>query len=218
MRNSVHYKISISFNFFIHILTSDISRSGLSEDGHDTPCEKFKKMLVRRIQGLDLNFESILTESDNAENREQDEKDINEDSATETNSLDSDYNEHREMEHDEFIENFEIDASRFSDCITTVNKEAITEATTYDNGDRDNLMYNSRFAKYLIDLVKTLPIWSAINCQFFDGSEETATSTNVESYFKDCKRSHRDLIPCRVDAFVSEDIKLIDLWFLFLRR
>lgn len=75
-------------------------------------------------------------------------------------------------------------------------------------------MYNSRFAKYFIDLAKTLPIWSAINCQFFEGAEETATSTNVESYFKDCKRSHRDLIPCRVDAFVAEDIKLIDGWVI----
>ncbi len=107
-----------------------------------------------------------------------------------------------------------MNESKFSEFIANVKNEATIEATTNDYGDRDNLMYNSRFAKYFIDLTKTLPIWSAVNCQFFEGSEETATSTNVESYFKDCKRSHRDLIPCRVDALVSEDIKLIDGWVI----
>lgn len=139
---------------------------------------------------------------------------MDEDNANETDSLVSDYEIHREEEHDEYIKSFEIDDSRFSEFITSVNEGATTEVTTNDYGDRDNLMYNSRFAKYFIDLAKTLLIWSAINCQFFEGAEETATSTNVESYFKDCKRSHRDLIPCRVDAFVNEDIKLIDGWVI----
>lgn len=169
---------------------------------------------MQRIQGLDQSVESLVQESIDAENPEKIEEEMEERNSTETHSLKSDYEKHRAKEHDEYLKSFELNGSTFSDFISTINQEAMTEATTCDNGDRDNLMFNSRFAKYFIDLAKTLPIWSAINCQFFEGSEETATSTNVESYFKDCKRCHRDLIPCRVDSFVTEDIKLIDGWVI----
>lgn len=66
--------------------------------------------------------------------------------------------------------------------------------TPLDDGDRYNLMFNPLFVKYFTDVAKTLPIWSSLNCQFLEVSEETASTANCDSYFRDNKLSHEDII------------------------
>lgn len=177
-------------------------------------------MLIRRIKGLDVNIDTIVQENEVAIVEENN----GEDGTDETENSDArDYENHRQEEHDTFIESFENTESNFSNFINDIKEQAEAEATTDEDGattyedgdrdnvgDRDNLMYNILFAKYFTDLAKTLPIWSPVNCQFFNGSDETASTAHCESYFKDCKLSHKDIIPCRVDTFVAEDVKMID--------
>lgn len=77
-----------------------------------------------------------------------------------------------------------------------------------DNGNRDNLMQNSQFTAFLLELCKLLPLWSGICCKYFEGSELFASSANVESYFKDVKLSHKGLLPCSVDLFLQANIDM----------
>lgn len=51
-------------------------------------------------------------------------------------------------------------------------------------------------------MCELLPLWSAVCCQFFKGSQKTATSGNAESNFKVTKQCLDDIIPCSVDKFV----------------
>lgn len=179
--------------------------SGISDDGVDIPCETFKRELIRRIKGLDVDIYSQLESQKARDVDEAQEEDVNVDVI---HAGEIEYQNHRQTEHNSYIESFVNKESRFSDVIMNIKEQATFEAMT--DGDRDNLMYNPHFAKYFTELSKTLLIWSAVNCQFFELSNDTASTANCESYFKDCKLTHKDVIPCRVDTFITEDIKAID--------
>lgn len=59
-----------------------------------------------------------------------------------------------------------------------------------------------------MDLLRLFPLWSAICCPFFPGSEPIASSGNVESHIKVVKQSMEQLIPCSVDKFVQENMDM----------
>lgn len=155
---------------------------GQSEDGEDVPCESHKSKIIRKITGgiKPLVNETILRIE----------------------------GENEEIILDEELEDEEDDsenvvATNFNSWLTDIAKDAKETLEFRDNGDRDNLMQNLQFSTFLLDLCKLLPLWSGICCKYFKGSELFASSGNVESYFKDVKLSHRDLIPCSVDLFVQ---------------
>lgn len=65
-------------------------------------------------------------------------------------------------------------------------------------------MFNPPFAKHFVRLCKMLPLWSSICSDFFNMAEDTSSSANVESYFKEVKEAFKDFIPCSVDKFMIE--------------
>lgn len=73
-----------------------------------------------------------------------------------------------------------------------------------------NTLYNPAFAPFLLNLCKTLVLWSALNTKFFKADENANSTANVESYFKDVKMSLKDEIPCRVDEFIAAHIDMIN--------
>ncbi|XP_055308869.1 uncharacterized protein LOC129572793, partial [Sitodiplosis mosellana] len=97
-----------------------------------------------------------------------------------------------------------ITSSRIKDWLKEMDVQSITER--YD-GEKNNL-FNEKFAKYLLSLSETLVLWSGINAQFFN-ADVSASSANVESYFKDLKSSIPHL-PCRADVFMQEHIEMIN--------
>ncbi len=92
--------------------------------------------------------------------------------------------------------------------LEAIHNESKAFTSSLDDGDRDNLMYNHQFVAYFIDLLHLLPLWSAICCPFFPGSEPIASSGNVESHIKVVKQSMEQLIPCSVDRFVQENMNM----------
>lgn len=80
--------------------------------------------------------------------------------------------------------------------------------TCYD-GEK-NTLYNPAFVPFLLNLCKTLVLWSAVNAKMFKADVNANSSANVESYFKDVKMSLKDEIPCRADEFISAHIDMIN--------
>lgn len=89
-----------------------------------------------------------------------------------------------------------------------IHNEATVTVSSLDDGDRDNLMHNPQFVTYFMDLLNLLPLWSAICCPFFPGSEPTDSFGNVESHIKVVKQSMEQIIPCSVDIFVQENMNM----------
>lgn len=71
-------------------------------------------------------------------------------------------------------------------------------------------MCHEKFISFFLRLCELLPLCSAVCCQFFKGSQKTATSGNVESNFKVTKQCLDDIIPCSVDKFVHAHIDMIE--------
>lgn len=71
------------------------------------------------------------------------------------------------------------------------------------NGNADNIYFNQKFAKHFLRLCKLFPLWSIISCQLFGTPATVSSSANVESYFKDVKHVHADIIPCVADKFAE---------------
>lgn len=95
--------------------------------------------------------------------------------------------------------------------INDIIQEMEEDIKDSDDGDRDNLMYNSEFATHFIRLCKLLPLWWGVSCQIFASPSVTSSSANVESYFNDLKhRSMRDMIPSSADAFVQNHMDATD--------
>lgn len=109
----------------------------------------------------------------------------------------------------DLIEKIELESSTFGSWLESIEKETDEMIFAQDNGDHDNVMYNPNFAKYFLRLCKLLPLWSFISCPFFNISEITHSSADVESYFKNVKQSLGDTIPCLVDVFIEENIEMI---------
>lgn len=72
-----------------------------------------------------------------------------------------------------------------------------------DNGNADNVYYNVEFAKHFLRLCKLFPLWSTISCKLFGTPATVSSSANAESYFKDVKHVHADIIPCFADVFAK---------------
>lgn len=67
---------------------------------------------------------------------------------------------------------------------TTSSDEANENDDSYDN----NELGNEQYAKFLINLSKYLVLWTAANVSFFN-APQTASTANVESYFKTIKQA-----------------------------
>lgn len=99
-------------------------------------------------------------------------------------------------------------------CITQwlqdIDVEARIDVHGNDDGDRDNIMKCEPFAKHFLRLCKMLPIWGSISCTIFNAPRLTGSSAPSESWFKNLKQMHRDQIPCSVDEFLKNDLKLTE--------
>lgn len=91
-----------------------------------------------------------------------------------------------------------LEQSNFGLWLNSIKAEAAETVSDSDDGDRDNIMFNPAFAKFFIDLCKLCPLWSSICCQFFNRSQPTASTSNVECHIKVMKQSMEDVIPCSV--------------------
>lgn len=60
--------------------------------------------------------------------------------------------------------------------------------TDDDSLSHENLFYTSTFIPTLTRLVQQLPLWSNVMIQIYNSENQTASSSNVESYFKTLKR------------------------------
>lgn len=83
-----------------------------------------------------------------------------------------------------------------------------TNVPIYD-GEKSTL-YNPDFAKFFLNLCKSLVLWSAVNAKFFKADVNANSTANVESYFKDVKTSLKNEIPCRADEFIAAHIDMIN--------
>lgn len=90
----------------------------------------------------------------------------------------------------------------FEECKLTVES---------DGGDRDNLHYIPELHSSLIAMCDKLPLWTGIMVPIFGYGAKVASSTSVESYFKELKINllGRGEYP-RVDNFLMNHIKLND--------
>lgn len=165
-------------NHIQNILVIALSTTeGSTEDGYPIPCEIAKKEMERKIMGI----ESYQEYSEHGEE-------------------DQSYSNQNELL--EFVENNENLAS-LNAWLKGMKERAEITVTGTDNGDRDNLMYNVKFAKHFLRLCNLLPLWSGISCEMFASPSVTSSSAGVESYFNDLKRTMKSTIPCRADVFLS---------------
>lgn len=118
-------------------------------------------------------------------------------------------NETETTDETEATNEYVEDESAIVQWLKTLDNRAKKLVKNNGDGDRDNIMYNPEFAKFILRLAKLLPLWSCINCNDFDIMEE-ATSAHSESHFADLKHSMRGSIPCRIDDFVQKHIDIVD--------
>lgn len=160
---------------------------GFSPDVGNVACETYKAWLNGKISG---NLRNVANEIEEL---------LHESIASDSDDSDkSEFEEEREEER--LLENWLI----------SIESKANTLVKSTDKGDRDNLMKNDEFAKFFLNLCKTVPLWSSINCKFFNTEAKPSSSANIESYYNDTKCSLAHVIPGRVDEFVYEHIKLIN--------
>jgi len=84
-------------------------------------------------------------------------------------------------------------------CVESSNYE------TNNTGDRDNIQFSPKIAKYLLDFCKLIPCWSALMVPIFKYGNLTESSCTSESLFKDLKTvvfKHKQL-PLRLDEFLK---------------
>lgn len=153
------------------------------------PCEVHKRALVRKITGAG-EVDTVIELSNTVE-----ESVLN--ATVEESVLTAELNE-------------SIEDSSIGLWLKSIVADVSETISECDEGDRDNLMFNQEFAKYFIGLLKLYPLWSAICCQFFNGSKLTASSASVESHIKVMKQSLEGVIPCSVDKFVQENMEMIE--------
>lgn len=116
------------------------------------------------------------------------------------------------METSVLVDTFDstLQGTNISLWLAGISAEAAETVSSLDDGDRDNLMYNTEFVTYFMDLCRLFPLWSGICCQFFPRSRPTASTGNVESHIKVLKQSMEDIIPCSVDRFVQENMDMVE--------
>lgn len=154
--------------------------------GEPVPCEVAKKMINARIQGT-LDDEFIVNLNRNM------------------NMNDDSFGEQMIIDFDESIDSINLTINKWLDQIDV---EAQRTVEGHDDGDRDNLLENKKFAKHFLRLCKMLPLWGSISCQFFNTPFHTGSSWSSETWFKNLKQMHGNDIPCSIDEFVQRDLQL----------
>lgn len=171
---------SIAFTFF---LTGESLSTGMP-----VPCEVAKAKLTRKIQGITIDTKAL-------KDFEQFEE-IPDESVSDPVSGDI----------AAIFDSTELNIISWSDDIEHEARDTAAE----DDGNRDNIMENGPFAKHLLRLLKMLPLFSRISNKFFNSSFSTGTSWSSETWFENLKQMHAEEIPCSVDEFIKQDIKLTD--------
>lgn len=166
------------------------------DSGYETPCEMSKRSIIRKIKGIDETTEEHTLIVDNMNLQEP--LIIPEEEIIQNTSR---------AELLDYVDSVE---SSFNNWIVEIENEAKEIVSRSDDGDRDNLMFNLPFAVFFRKTCKLLLLWSAICCPIFGSPYETASSSNVESDFKNVKLSLDHVIPCRVDVFVQNHLEMLD--------
>lgn len=94
------------------------------------------------------------------------------------------------------------------DELNTETSNEINE-TDIESDVVKNEWHNVDFARYLLRLSKSIVLWTGICSPFFNAAK-TASTANIESYFKNVKQTLESTIPCRVDEFVCAHIDMME--------
>lgn len=157
-----------------------------SEESRETTCERAIRALERRVMGIELvNKIEASDETDDIV---------------------------RSDEHEELFSLVDVSESipSLKSWLKEMKLNVKQVIDTEDDGNNDNVYYNPEFAKHFLRTCNLLPLWSAISCEIFNSKSKTSSSANVESYFKDVKHVHKDIIPCSVDIFAQKHIEGIE--------
>lgn len=167
------------------VLLVALSRTegNLECDGQATPCELAKKGIERKIMGVPMEEYGEYNKKDDNYGRTISEQ---------TDLLDC-------LEDSSHL-------LTLNEWMNEIKQQVEITVRETDAGDRDNLMYNPKFAKHFLRLCKLLPLWCGISCPLFETPSVTSSSANVESYFNDVKRTMKEIIPCKADIFVQNHI------------
>ncbi|XP_055306691.1 uncharacterized protein LOC129570987 [Sitodiplosis mosellana] len=97
------------------------------------------------------------------------------------------------------------------DWLDELNDETSNEINENTDGENatKNEWENMGFVQYLLRLSKSIVLWTGI-CSSFFNAPKTASSANVESYFKNVKQTLHSIIPCRADEFVCAHIDMME--------
>lgn len=161
------------------------------------PCEDAKIDINRRIEGVQPL--QLQQEENCPEEMEDNETDDNE---TDDEEFD-DY-----FSSDETMESNGPNETNIINWVNDIVMEVREVVCSRDDGDRDNLMENKKFAKYFINLCYMLPVWSGICCKLFNSPNLIGSSWSSETNFKNTRQLHGDQIPCSADQFVKRDLEL----------
>lgn len=172
------------------------SKGKSKSTGKDVECEKHKKKINDLIAGEPACKEIDTEISDNDEEKVDEESDDEEE-------------ENDDSIRDEVDDGILKSQTSLDAWLNDINEKAKNLANAEDDGDRDNIMQNFKFADHLLRLCKLLPLWSCVNGKHF-GIYQESSSANAESYFADLKLTMGDTIPCRVDLFLPQHMDLID--------
>lgn len=105
---------------------------------------------------------------------------------------------------------FNFDSQSVQDWLHQLDADTTTEANNVDESETiKNEWANLDFVKYLLRLSSSIVLWSGV-CSSFYNAPNTASSANVESYFKNVKQTLDSMIPCRVDEFVCAHIDMME--------
>lgn len=109
-------------------------------------------------------------------------------------------------------ESFNFNSTPVQEWIDQLDRQ--TSIEVYENNDdesdaNENGWENMNFVQYLLRLSKSIVLWTGI-CSSFFNAPNTASSANVESYFKNVKQTLNSIIPCRVDEFVCAHIDMME--------
>lgn len=160
---------------------------GLGLNYLPTPCKEAKKYLKQMIANS-----QTLTDSKEFTTKEE--------SLSET----LEYTDYNIIEKVSTTNVFNKIKSIYNQCLENSSNSA-------SKGTYDNMQFNPKIAKKLLDFCKLLPTWSAILVSFFGYGSTTESSATSESLFNELKNrdfQHKTL-PIRLDEFVQEHINFI---------
>lgn len=78
------------------------------------------------------------------------------------------------------------------------------------NGSHENLYYTPNEKKMFTEILASIVLWSNVLKEAFGSTAETATSSDIESYFKSVKRGLLQNKVVRADEFIEQHIAFVN--------